>query len=181
MGTWEDCCFTVRPDDCPVERVESQLHEFIDRPVKELPDLPDTITKYNPDAPYWGRRDLRLDSDPKQVYLGGRTHTVAVRDAWREWVHALGPGDGLLSLVVYHEDSARGWGQLWEYDESAGSYRHVGDRGTVTFEEPDMVHYGEAGADAAGPEHHFTAVSEVRAARYRAGSFVVPDSGPRPD
>ncbi|UPV75998.1 hypothetical protein M0R89_08035 [Halorussus limi] len=169
MGTYEDCCFTFRPESRSADEVTAALERFVERPFEDLPDLPDDVAPYSDPKDYFERDRLDVEADPErgQVYLGGRTHRSSNWWAWRYWIRELGIGDGTLALVWWHETPLQGYGELWRWDDATGEYvdvdadldaeNHGGDR---------TVYLGEEGAQGAKIAERLGAGRAITPARH---------------
>ena len=169
MGTYEDCCFTIRPESQSVDDVKAALDDLVARPFESLPELPENIAPYSDPQDYFERDRLTVEADPKrgQVYLGGRTHRSSNWWAWRYWIRSLGVGDGLVALVWWHETPLQGFGELWRWDGATGAYVDA----DVDLEAEDegggrTTYLGEQGAQGAKIAERLSEVADVTPARH---------------
>lgn len=128
MGTYEEICVTIRPDEESTADVERELERFLECPRDDLPALSDRLASYFAESDRYDdyQRDrLSIATDDRQVYLGGKTHTHG--DYWCDLITKAGIGDGLLAIVHHHETDHVGFVDVYEWDEGAGRYRDVSD------------------------------------------------------
>lgn len=168
MGKYEDCCFTLRPENQSVDEVADAVEDFIERPLERLPGLPDRITEYTPTEEYYERDRMRFetDEDRGQVYLGARTHSTTNKDAWRCWLRELGIGDGLLAFVWWHETPLQGYAELWTWDDTSGEYVPLEVDELETEDVQYEVYLGEEGAQGAMVARRLAEVADVEPARH---------------
>lgn len=178
MGTYEDCCFTFRPESQSVDDVAEALDDFIARPFEDLPNLPDDVAPISDPTDHVERDRLEVETDRErgQVYLGGRTHRSSAWWSWRCWIRELGIGDGLIALVWFHETPFQGYAELWRWDNSTGEYVDM----DVDLDAEDGgggrdIYLGEEGAQGAKIAERLAEVADITPARHNDfGGFFLP-------
>lgn len=127
MGTHENLVCTIKPDQTPITDIVDRLDRLREAPLESLPD-----GDWDPDQ--WpasdrnfdrGRLEVEVDEAHGQVAFGGRTSSPSSKDAWKEWVLAGGIGDGYLAVTIWHENDRRGYGWVYQWNDSRGEYEEL--------------------------------------------------------
>ncbi|MDQ2052473.1 hypothetical protein RBH26_18575 [Natronolimnohabitans sp. A-GB9] len=137
MGSWDEVCITIAPDDVSPTAVKTNLQAALSG--DDIESIPASYTgdygvfnDINPGARNWDYitehgnfEDINVIEEDGKVYVYGADLNNTVVEVWVAATLSLGYGDGWALVAYTQEAGAGGYGFLYEWDDDENRYVEV--------------------------------------------------------